>query len=251
VRYALSIATLLACTRPAARAPEASSIGLPVRVHVDHVRDASASAEWEAARRQYMAWLAAAGERELPTLVVEDETAHTYYLLRPFTAWSQLDKLHARQAAADDHAKALAGDDAWKRNEGRFHAALAPPHYSEVWNVIDEDSLARLVAGDLWFVDSADVMPPDEEAYGATLIEIDRAVVPTGYERRVDVDVMLGSGRWLSIWPERAGARAPHDVAVDRLGDPAVHAIDARRAAASSDLRQATWRVRRDLSSWP
>jgi hypothetical protein len=215
------------------------------------MKDAPAAAEWEAARRQYLAWLAAAGERELPTLVVEDDAAHTYYLLRPLASLRQLDELRARQDAADDHAKAMAGDDAWKRNEARFHGALGPPHYSEVWTVVDDDALARLVAGDVWFVDSAEVMPPEEEAYGATLIEIDRAVTSARYQRRVDVDVVYGSGRWLSIWPEQAGARAPHDALVSARGDAAVQAIDARRAAASSDLRQASWRVRRDLSSWP
>jgi hypothetical protein len=251
VRSAVCAALLLACTRPAAPTPPASSIGLPIRVHVDHAKDAPAAAEWEAARRQYLAWLAAAGERELPTLVIEDDQAHTYYLLRPFAALHELDDLRARQGAADDRAEAKAGGDAWKRNEARFHAALAPPHYSEVWTVIDHDALARLAAGDVWFVDSAEVMPPDEEAYGATLIEIDRAVAPSGYQRRVDVDVVYGSGRWLSIWPEATGARAPHDVAVSALGDAGAQAIDARRAAASQDLRRATWRVRRDLSSWP
>jgi hypothetical protein len=245
------VTLLLACTQPAARTPQARPIGLPIRVHVDHAKDAPAAAEWEAARRQYLAWLAAAGARELPTLVVEDEAAHTYYLLRPFAALGQLDELRARADAADDRAKASAGADAWARNEARFPAALAPPHYSEVWTVLDDDALARLAAGDLWFVDSAEVMPPDEEAYGATLIEIDHAVASNDYARRVDVNVMYGSGRWLSVWPEPAGARSPHDVEVAALGDAAVGAIDARRAAASQDLRQATWRVRRDLSSRP
>jgi hypothetical protein len=250
VRSAFALACLVACTR-APREPQATPIGVPIRVHVDHAKDAAAAAEWEAARRQYLAWLQAAGEREAPTFVVEDEATHTYRLLRPFDALGELDALRARQNAADDHAKAVAGHDAWERNEGRFHAALAPPHYSEVWTVLDREALDRLVAGERWFVDAADVMPPDEEAYGATLIEIDRAVVSKGYQRRVDVDVVYGSGRWLSIWSEPADARAPHDVEVDAVGDERVRSTDSRRAAASHDLHQETWRARRDLSTWP
>ncbi len=215
-------ATALACgaqvSATVRRSPVTAATAPPkrCRVHIDHVAK-TRTAEFESARLELLAALAASKVSEGTTYVVQtDEPA--YLSLRPFEHYADLDGAGARQEAVDR----AVGAETLARLDTRTHGALVPPHSNELWSYRESFSYAApglptLANATVGRLVEDEVMPARSDDYESAVVEEVRALAAAHHPVAVLSFVSAyGTGRHETLWLafERADLEAalPADV---------------------------------------
>ncbi len=210
------------------------------KVHVDHL-DPAKVAQYEAARRDWVAWIKDHHVADPWGGTFFQVGGSTFLTVRAFTTWAELD---ATSTAKLD-AKAQAAYNT------RSDAALVPPHHNEIWvREPDLDLGASDVAG--FGRIAFDEIKLDDD--GAAWREIKAELVAAKYPLvRIGFFSQFGSGRQISLWlaPTRAAYTAAptiDQVLEKRLGKDRAATLLARWRGTVVEHDEQELIVRADLS---
>ncbi|MGE0546829.1 MAG: hypothetical protein AB7O24_03840 [Kofleriaceae bacterium] len=229
---ALAIAACApAATHPAQISSDRVASSAYRTVHIDTVAPAL-KPQFEAARVEWLRHLAAGrtSDQRGVFIAVGD---HTFFTLRPFSQFEELD----HRGAARRSALSTVDPAALKRYDDQSDAALVFPHRNEIWSY--EEALSYraangpvdecgATAGRL-VIESIRPTPPFEAQYQAAWAEIRAALQRVGYPlTRIGYASYYGDGRVFSFWLANSRdqlARAPS------IEDALINAVGAATAA--------------------
>ncbi|MEP6862105.1 MAG: hypothetical protein ABJE66_15880 [Deltaproteobacteria bacterium] len=194
------------------------------RVHIDHL-DPAKVGQFEQARKDWVAWIAAITSR-----------------------------IHgAARSCLDAKPTGTLDPKPQKLYNDRSDAALVPPHHSEIWAREPELDHAAIEPAGFGTITYEDIEL--DETYEKAWGEIEKELVAAKYPvARVAFFSQYGSGKLVSLWlaPTKAAfAAAPtiDQVLTKRLGKAKADALLARRPGAVVDRQDKDLVVRADLSN--
>jgi hypothetical protein len=212
------------------------------RVHVDHL-DPAKVGEFELARKDWVAWIAAHHVADPWGGTLLQVGGSTFLTVRSFTTWAELDAKPT--AKLDPKAQAAYND--------RSDDALVPPHHSEIWVREPELDYAAIEPAGVGTITYDDLKLDDtyEKAWAEIRTELVAAKYPIA---RVAFVSQYGSGKHVSLWlaPTKAAfAAAPtiDQVLAKRLGKAKADALLARWRGAVVAHDEKELIVRADLSN--
>ncbi len=227
-------------------------------VHIDHLAPGKAK-QFEDARRAWVGVLAKHSTTDGRGWLLQLDPS-TFYTLRPFDSFAQLD--HRRELVTRALASVPAADA--KEYDRLCDDALAPPHKSELWQVDEALSYTPATAA------------PTEETAGYAVVvfeELDPTPAGEAYEQawkpvvaalataghpitRLAFDSLYGDGRRITVWLARSKEdfdRAPtvEATAARILGREKSDALFKSIKGSVLKTERFETRPRRDLSSRP
>jgi hypothetical protein len=178
--------------------PDSPSVAQFRRVHMDHVAPDKKPA-YEAARREWLAALAAKNLHEDPGWIVE-LPGPIFWAIHSFSRWADLDAQKVETQKLDD----AVGVAAVTRYGDATHPCLIPPHHNEIWRLqVDLSDPAGLdeTKAPVARVEIDEIAPPDGDAWEAAQIELRKALTAARYPlTRITYAASYGSGRYLTFW---------------------------------------------------
>jgi hypothetical protein len=213
-------------------------------VHVDHL-DPAKVAQYEHARRDWVAWTRAHHVADPWGGTFLQIGGTTFLTSRPFTTWAELDAKNT--ATIDPKAQAAYND--------RSDDALVPPHHNEIWvrePELDYGSATETTGvGRITYDEIALAGDDYERAWTEIKTELVAAKYPIS---RIAFFSKFGSGRHISLWlasTKAAYTAAPtiDRVLEQRLGKTKAAALLARWRGAVIAHDEQDLVVRADLSN--